>query len=395
VSAHPTEAVIDLAGLRRNLRKIQERLTRPCEVLAVVKANAYGHGAPAVARCLAEQGVGHFGVAFLEEGLALRRAGITQPILVLAGFTPEQVEPLLEHGLTPVVAHHAQLEWLAPAAARREPVPIHLKVDTGMGRLGILPAEVPAALARIQRTPGLVLAGMMSHFSEEELGDSRAADEQLALFEKALEQARGLLGGTGGSRAARAAGDPAPSDFLAHIANSAAIFNYPRAWLNMVRPGIILYGYLPPGIRWAGPQFEPILTLRTRLTSVKRVPAGTPISYGRTFTTKRESVIGVLPIGYADGFSRALSNHGAVLVRGRRAPIVGRVCMDMTMIDLTEVDGAAAGDTAVMIGRQGQDAITADEIARLTGTICYEVLCGIGPRIPRIYTGAAEDSALA
>lgn len=383
MNAHPTQAVIDLAALRRNLRKVQARLTRPCAILAVVKANAYGHGAPAVARCLAEAGVSHFGVAFLEEGLALRGAGITQPILVLAGFTSEQVEPLLAHALTPVVAHLDQIDWLTPAAARRGGAPIHLKIDTGMGRLGILPADVPAALARIQRTPGLVLAGMMSHFSEEELGDSRAADDQLALFEKALAHAR-----------PRAGFPPAPN-FLAHIANSAAIFNYPRAWLDMVRPGIILYGYLPPGIRWTGPQFEPILTLRTRLTSVKRVPPGSPISYGRTFTTARESVIGVLPIGYADGLSRALSNRGAALVRGRRAPIVGRVCMDMTMIDLTEIDGVATGDEAVLIGRGGREEITADEIARLSGTICYEVLCGIGPRVSRVYTGATETGALA
>lgn len=377
---HPTQAVIDLDRLRDNLGRIRGRIPRACEILAVVKANAYGHGAVQVAHTLRDAGASHFGVAFFDEGAELRKGGIEDPILVMGGFLREQAREILSYGLTPVISNWEQAEWLAAEAKNAEaPVEVHLKIDTGMGRLGVRPESADEIFSKLSDTPALSLNGIMSHFSEEELTDTEVASEQLARFEHAIDQARRL-------------GLPAR---LNHIANSTAILTFSRSWHEMVRPGIILYGYVPSGARWDGPAFQPILTLRTRITNLKRVPAGTPISYGRTFSTTRDSLIAVLPIGYADGYPRALSNRGQILVRGQRAPIVGRVCMDMTMADVTDIDGVALGDEAILIGRQGAETITADEIAGWLNTISYEVLCGIGRRVPRIYSGDGKDHDLA
>ncbi len=368
--SHPTQAIVDLERLRQNVAIIRERLAGRSQILAVVKANAYGHGAVPVARCLAACGVSHLGVAFVEEGIELRRTGIDLPIVVLAGFMPNQVAELLQHRLIPVLSNPQQVEWLE-AVKPHPPIPVHLKIDTGMGRLGAGPEEIGPLLARVARARGLVVDGLMSHFSEEELADAAMAQEQLRRFQAALDAAQ------------RSGIKPR----VAHMANSTAILTFEPAWFNLVRPGIILYGYLPSGVRWNGPPFRPVLRLRTEITHIKRVAAGTPISYGRTFVTRRPSTIAVLPIGYADGLSRALSNRGQVLIRGRRAPIVGRVCMDMTLVDATEIPGTAIGDESIVIGEQGDDAILGDEIARLLGTISYEVLCGIGPRVARVYHG--------
>jgi alanine racemase len=386
-SLRPTLAEVDLRALRDNLRQAR-RLAGSREVIAVVKADAYGHGAAPVARALAADGVSRFGVALVEEGRGLRDAGVRGEVIVLGGFTTDQ-------GPTSRILtvcrrspdHAAALDQAARRAGRL--VPIHLKVDTGMGRLGFPVADAVQALSRLAAFSGLRLDGLMTHFADADLADPAFAREQIARFDAVAD-------------AARRAGVPIP---LRHAANSAALMKGPRG-LGMVpathpsagplyegvRPGIMLYG-CRPGPEVGGVELRPVLALTTRVGFLKRVPPNTPISYGRTFVTRRESLIAVLPIGYADGYPRALSNRGSVLIRGRRAPVVGRVCMDLTMIDVTEVPDAAEGDDVVLIGAQREASLLAEEVAEAAGTIAYELLCGIGPRVPRRYLDDADEVA--
>ncbi|MEW6683282.1 MAG: alanine racemase [Nitrospirota bacterium] len=381
----PTVAHVDLRALRDNLRQAR-RLAGGREIIAVVKADAYGHGAVPVARALAQDGVARFGVALVEEGRALRDAGVQGEVIVLGGFTADQAPELTELGLSATVFHLDHAAALDAAARRAgRVVPIHLKIDTGMGRLGFAVAEAVRALSRLAECSGLRVEGLMTHFADADLADPAYAREQIARFDAVAD-------------AARRAGVGVP---MRHAANSAALIKGPDGLANptkhpsdgplydAVRPGIMLYG-CRPGPDVGGVELRPVLTLATRVLLLKRVPADTPISYGRTFVTRRESLIAVLPIGYADGYPRALSNRGSVLVRGRRAPVVGRVCMDLTMIDVTDVPGAAEGDDVVLIGAQRDAALPAEEVADAAGTIAYELLCGIGPRVPRRYVDFAN-----
>lgn len=384
----PTTAHIDLRALRDNVRQAR-RLAGGRDVIAVVKADAYGHGAVPVARVLAAEGVGRFGVALVEEGRALRDAGLGGEIIVLGGFTGEQAADLVDLGLSAAVSdmdHAAALDRAARRAGRV--APIHVKVDTGMGRLGFPFAEAGQSLARLTACSGLRVEGLMTHFADADLADPAYAREQMARFDAA-------------AGAARRAGAAVP---MRHAANSAALMKGPRGLAarpahptdgplyEAVRPGIMLYG-CRPGPDPGGIALRPVLALTTKISLLKRVPADTPISYGRTFVTRRESLIAVLPIGYADGYPRALSNRGVVLVRGRRAPVVGRVCMDLTMIDATDVPDATEGDDVVLIGSQGDVVLSAEEVAEAAGTIAYEILCGIGPRVPRRYLDGATGVA--
>ena len=361
----PTAALIDLEALSHNYGEVTSRIGGR-KVLAVVKAQAYGHGAVAVSRKLVELGVDMLGVALVEEGLELRSAGITTPVLVMGPVRREQAGVIVKARLTPVVFTTQMAEALAQAAAGKR-VPVHVKVDTGMGRIGLPPEDAVSFIRDVAAMPGLTVEGIMTHFADADLKDKQFASAQLDRFEHLV-------------RSLDAAGIPVP---LRHAANSAAVLEYDRALLTMVRPGLMLYGY-DPLERRGGSDLRPVLSLVTGIAYLKKVPAGVPISYGRTFVTKRESVIATVPIGYADGYSRGLSNRGEALVRGRRVPVVGRVCMDMTMLDVTEVTGVADGDEVALIGGQGQERITADDLAERTGTIAYEVLCGIGARVPRI-----------
>lgn len=380
-----TVAQVDLRALRDNLRQAR-RLAGGREIIAVVKADAYGHGAVPVARALAQDGVARFGVALVEEGRALRDAGVQGEVIVLGGFTADQAPELAELGLSATIFHLDHAAALDAAARRAgRVVPIHLKIDTGMGRLGFPVAEAVRALSRLAECSGLRVEGLMTHFADADLADPAYAREQIARFDAVAD-------------AARRAGVGVP---MRHAANSAALIKGSEGLANptrhptdgplydAVRPGIMLYG-CRPGPDVGGVEVRPVLTLATRVLLLKRVPADTPISYGRTFVTRRESLIAVLPIGYADGYPRALSNRGSVLVRGRRAPVVGRVCMDLTMIDVTDVPGAAEGDDVVLIGAQRDAALPAEEVADAAGTIAYELLCGIGPRVPRRYVDFAN-----
>jgi len=375
----PTRAEIDLAAIATNVRVACELAGPATAVMAVVKADAYGHGAAAVAGAALGAGATWLGVAVPEEAAALRAAGVQVRILVLGPIAPEQVGLVAAHDLDQCVSDPAQAEALSREAASRGRVQrIHLKVDTGMGRVGLPPRAVRPAAERIAALPAIQTVGLMTHFADADAVDPAFTHEQLARFEAV-------------SRDLRAAGIAIP---LRHAANSAALIRHPGSRLDLVRPGIMLYG-CPPCVprRPDDPALVPALRLRTAISQLADIAAGVSVSYGRTFVAACDMRIATLPIGYADGLSRLLSGRGRVLIGGRRAPILGRVCMDMTMVDVTHLPDVRVGDEAVLIGRQGDEEITADEVAGLTGTISYEVLCRIGPRVPRIYhTGDSPAS---
>jgi alanine racemase len=369
----PTYATVNLAALAHNLSRIKRYLSSGCEVMAIVKANAYGHGAVDIAQALARLGIGRFAVASLDEGIALRQAGISTSIVVLGALFEQQIFDLVAHRLTPVISDRHILPVLAKAArSHPSPYPIHLKVETGMGRLGFSPGELLSLLDNpILRSP-LQVEGMMTHLADADGADCAFTERQLGAFRAMLEQIRqhGLT---------------LP---LVHTANSAAIVRFPEAHFSLVRPGIMLYGYhtLPDSV--PAPDLKPVLSLRTTIVQLRTMPRGGTVSYNATFVAKRPTRIAVLPIGYADGYSRRLSNRGSVLIQGHRAPIVGLVCMDMIMVDVTDFAELQVGETVTLIGQQGQESIWADEVADWIGTIPYEVLCGIGSRVPRLYESA-------
>lgn len=371
----PTRAEIDLAAIAANTRVACALAGATAAVMAVVKADAYGHGAVPVARAALGAGATWLGVAVPEEGAALRAAGLQAPILVLGPIAPEQAALVVEHDLDQCVSDPGQVEALSREAESRGRIQrLHLKVDTGMGRIGLPPRAVRSAAERMAAFPAVRLVGLMTHFAEADADDPGFTREQLARFETV-------------SRDLHVAGMAIP---LRHAANSAGLIRHPDARLDLVRPGIMLYG-CPPCVtrRPADPVLSPALRLRTAVSQLADLAAGASVSYGRTFVAPCDMRIATLPIGYADGLSRLLSGRGQVLILGRRVAIVGRVCMDMTMVDVTHLRDVRVGDEAVLIGRQDGEEITADEVAGLTGTISYEVLCGVGPRVPRIYHGGS------
>jgi alanine racemase len=369
----PTYATVNLAAFAHNLSRIKRYLSPGCKVMAIVKANAYGHGAIETSQSLARQGIGQFAVASLDEGIALRQAGLSASIVVLGALFEEQVPDLIAHRLTPVVSDGRILPNLAKAVrSHQTPYPIHLKVETGMGRLGFSPEELLTVLDDPLLHSPLKVEGLMTHLADADGADSTFTERQLGSFNALLEQIR-LRGFT------------VP---LVHAANSAAIVRFPDAHFSLVRPGIMLYGYhtLPATI--PDPDLRPVLSLHTTVAQVRTIPKGCSVSYNGTFVAKRQTRIAVLPIGYADGYSRQLSHRGSVLIQGRRVPIVGLVCMDMIMVDATDLAPVTVGETVTLIGQQGKESIWADEVADWIGTIPYEVLCGIGSRVPRIYESA-------
>jgi alanine racemase len=366
----PTFAWIDLDALEHNFRVLRKRVGADIGILAVVKADAYGHGAAPVAATLERLGADGFGVAFAEEGIRLREGGITKPVLILGGVYHGEALKAHQYSLTPVIISLERgLDLAREARELGLRFAVHVKVDTGMTRIGIPVGEAKDAVVRLSREPELRIDGIISHFAT--VSPDLGADywEQLAQFRRLLDELK-------------AAGIDPP---LKHMANTAGVLGAPKPPFNMVRPGIMLYGCYP------GHGFENVLDLRpvfklaTEIFHLRRVPAGTAVSYGGTFVTPRESVIATLPLGYADGLPRALSNRGCALVRGRRAPIVGVVCMDMCMIDVTDVPDARIGDEAVFIGAQEGERIRVEEVAELCGTIPYEIFCNVNHRVGRIY----------
>jgi alanine racemase len=368
-----TVAEIDLAALRYNTRQVRSLLGDGTEILAIVKADAYGHGAVPIGRHLEAEGIGCFGVATLEEGSALRESGLSSPILILAGVFPEDLASAVGKKLTPVIQDLDAARAVDEAAQRLgRRIPIHLKIDTGMSRLGIPWREWEAALKSLQRLGHLEVEGLISHFSNAESdrpSDRDFTEEQILRFRTCLEQSR------------KAGLEPR----YIHMANSAAISLWERSRFNLVRPGLMLYGIHPSATARQKISLHPVLQWKTRILSLRRVPAGDPVSYGRTYVCRRDSHIATLAVGYADGYGRRLSNRGEVLVRGKRARITGIVCMDLTMVDVTDVPGVETGDEVVLLGRQESEEITVCEMADWMETISYEVLCGIGKRVHRVY----------
>lgn len=340
----------------------------------MVKADAYGHGAVHVAQALLRMGVTRFGVATLAEGMTLRKARLSSPILVMGGMQPEDYRAAVAHRLTPVVHDRPQLAALAHCLRRRaHPYPIHLKVDTGMGRLGLSVDDVIAVLGESDWRRRLQVEGLMTHLADADSADPTYTDRQLDRFRSLIETVK-----TMGLRIP-----------LIHAANSAAVLRHPASHLSAVRPGLMLYGYHTLTAGTPPPDLKPVLALTTKVVQVRQVAKGDSVSYNRTYVASRPSRIAVLAVGYADGYSRLLSNRGAVLLEGRRAPIVGRVCMDLTMVDVTDIPAVRPGSEAVLIGQQGGLRITADDLAVQVGTIPYEILCAIGPRVPRLYLPAS------
>lgn len=374
----PTRAEVDYDALRHNYEAVRALAPR-VDVLAVVKANAYGHGAVEVARTLESAGVRFLGVALVEEGLELRNAGVQAPILVLGGSYTGGYDLMVEHDLIPTVFRPEHLSELSAAAksAGRDVI-AHLKIDTGMGRIGVLMDLLAAFLDHAKTFTNVRLDGLLSHFANADLADQAVTKEQVRHFRSALKLMR----------------ERGYEPSFRHLSNSAGVLDLAEVRdgveLNLVRPGLMLYGVVPAGWLKDRVPLKPVLAWKTGVTHLKSVPAGTAISYGGTFITKRPSVIATLPIGYADGYDRAYSSRAKVLIRGKRAPIAGRVCMDMCMIDVTDIAGVQVGDEVVLMGRQSGEEIPVDELAALSDTIPYEILCGVGARVPRVSASAKD-----
>ncbi|MBI5235215.1 MAG: alanine racemase [Deltaproteobacteria bacterium] len=372
METRPTVALIDLGALKFNYARVREALAADIAVMAIVKANAYGHGDIEAGRALESVGCAMFGVAVVEEGIRLRQAGIKSDIVILGGIYRGQIQEVFDYSLTPVVFDIGMATALdGYAKGRGERKKVHLKIDTGMGRLGILPGEMSGFLDGYVGLTNLDTQAILSHFAQAESEDGSFTDTQLKLF----------IGST--DRMKRAGITPEFMD----MANSAAAIGNAPARFNLVRPGIMLYGAYPAPRFRKIVDLKPVMSIKTRILHLKTVSAGTPISYGGRFVAKRESLIATLPIGYADGLPRRLSNVGEALIRGHRAPMIGAVCMDITMCDVTDIPGAQHGDEAVILGAQGTERITVEEIAEKAGTISYEIFCNISSRVPRVYAG--------
>lgn len=366
----PTRAEIDLDALRYNFRNIKDKAGNQ-KVLAVVKANAYGHGAVEVSKELECLGADMFGVAILQEGIELRNAGINKQILLLNGIFPGEADDVLKYDLTPVVYAENTVQELSLAAKRvGKTVQVHVKIDTGMKRLGIPVSEIEGFFERVRLIENVKVEGILSHFATADSKDRGFMDEQSRAFSEAVDKIRSM----GFS-----------PDYI-HIANSAAIIsNLLPDCLNMVRPGITMYGSYPSIWFREKIDLKPVMTFKSGIIQIKKVEKGESVSYARKFMADRDTLIGVVPAGYADGYPRHLSNIGEVIVRGSKARIAGLVCMDLIMIDVTDIPGVVEGDEVVLWGRQGEAEVSADELARKIGTISYELFCRVSGRVPRVY----------
>ncbi|MGE4545225.1 MAG: alanine racemase [Pedobacter sp.] len=368
----PTRVEIDLEALKHNFHQAQQLAGPGQGILAVVKADAYGHGAAHVATALQTAGVQMFGVAIVEEGVALREAGVVCPILVLGGLYPGQEKELLHFGLVPTIFDMDVARRLNSAALSAKVVlPFHLKLDTGMSRVGFCPEDLPGALKELASLSGLRMDGVFSHLAMADEPEDSINQQQVATFRSCLALVR-------------QAGF-APRHI--HLSNSAALLTREVPECNLSRPGILLYGGLPSPAFAGRFDLRPVMSFRTRVAQVRRVPEGTGVSYGHRFVAKRPTDLAVIPVGYADGYSRHLSNVGEVLVRGQRARVAGTVCMDWTMIDVTDIPGVRVGDEVTLLGCDNGQCISADEWAQRIGTISYEVFCQFSKRVPRVNRG--------
>ncbi len=369
---YQTHARIHLDNIRFNIEGIREAIGPDRKILVAVKANAYGHGAVAVSRLAERIGVDWLGVATVPEGLQLRGAGIRLPILKLSPAFPEEMAAAVEGDMTLVVCERANVDALeAICCDAQHRADVHLKVDTGMGRIGVSPAEAPALAVHIERAcPHLLLKGIFTHLPVSDAADPAYTRSQIERFRAVVDAIQTAVG----RRVS-----------LVHCANSGAVLGHAPAWLDMVRPGIMIYGFRPDPGTPATILLKPGLSFLTRVSFLKKVTAGTSIGYGRTWFAPRDTWIATIPAGYADGFNRLFSNRGRVLINGRAYPVVGRVCMDQSMVDLGPETDVGVGDEVVLIGRSGAEEITCEEWAGALGTITYEVTCQINARVERVY----------
>jgi len=371
-----TRAEIDLQAFRHNFQNLRNYLDSQTKIMAVVKADAYGHGAVPCARVAVASGADYLGAGVIEEGIEFRESGIVDtPILILGGIFLDEVEDLVRHDLATILCTLPLAQALSKEATKqKKTVSVHIKVDTGMNRLGVSPENLLALLDQIRDLPNLKIEGVSTHFSS-------ADDEDLSITQAQLEKFQTAL--------AILQKEHVP---IVHCANTSALFKFPESRFNMVRPGLILYGTLPsPSLQTVLDQeknlapFQPVMQWKSQIILVKAIAKGQPVSYSGSFTTQRDSLIATLPIGYADGLHRNLSNKMEVLIRGKRVPQIGNICMDMTLVDVTGIEDVQAGDEVVLFGKQEDQMISVEEMAAKGETIPYEILCNVGKRVPRVY----------
>lgn len=365
-----TRVEIDLDAIAYNIQLIRKRVGMKVRIMAVVKADGYGHGSVEVAKVALENGADYLAVAIPEEGVELRRAGIEAPILVFSLTPAGESKNIVAYNLTQAVCTKELAEALSARAQELNKVAkVHIKVDTGMGRIGIFPEDVVDFVTEVSKLKGIELEGIFTHFPDADGKDKSFTELQIGKFQQIIAELENI-------------GIKIP---IKHAANSAGILDFPSSLFNLVRPGITIYGLAPSKEIIHTMNLKPAMTFKTAVAYLKTVPLGSPISYGRTFITQKESRIATLAVGYADGYNRLLSNKGEVIIRGKRAPVVGRVSMDMTMVDVSHIPEVQIDDEVVLFGKQGGDEISIDEIAYKCNTISYEIVVSIGKRVPRIY----------
>ncbi len=362
---------VDLARIADNIQKIKDKVGPDVKVLAVVKTDGYGHGAVATAHVLSEIGVYAFAVATIDEARELRTSGIRNPILILGYVFPNDLQDVIDYNVTSTVFSYDSAKMIADYAKKRgKTAKIHIKLDTGMGRIGFIPSEeAKEEIKKIFELPNIEVEGVFTHFATADEADKSGATAQAKLFEDFVDS----IEADGYHFAIR------------HICNSAGVLEFDNNYDNMVRAGIITYGLYPSDYVDKSLGLMPALELVSHVAYVKEVGPNFTVSYGSTYVTDKNTKIATIPVGYGDGYPRALSSKGRVLINGCYAPIIGRVCMDQFMVDVTDVPDIAQGDEVVLIGEQGDNAITVDEVAQLADTINYEIICGINKRVPRIY----------
>ena len=366
----PITATINLSSLAHNVTEIRRSVHPTCEILAIVKANAYGHGYATIAQALLDLGIQRFGVATVQEGSALRNQGITHPILVMGSLIPSQLPELLHYQLTPVLTNEELTYQLAELVEpHHAPYPVHIKIDTGMRRLGFSPDFVLTFLGTKPFEHTLQIEGLMTHLADADNLDQEFTNNQLEQFQCVTNQLR----------------QAGHTHFIMHAANSAGIMYYPSSHFDMVRPGLMLYGCTTRKTLHTDVSLHSVMKVSTYVGHVRSVDQGEVLGYGGSYRTTRPSKIAIVPVGYAHGYSRNLSNRGIVLIQGQRVPIVGKICMDMMLIDVTDRPQVSLGEEVVLLGQQGKEEISAEEMADWLGTIPYEVLCSLGTRAHHIY----------
>jgi len=366
----PTFAEVDIEAIRHNLEIVSHIVKGGTKILGVVKADAYGHGMEEVSKAIMDY-VDYFGVASIDEAAVLRRIGIKKPVLVIGAILPEEIEGVLKFNIIQTVSDMEIPERLSRLAlAKNKKVKVHVKIDTGMGRLGFWHEEAVVFIKKIARLKNIIIDGIFTHFPDAE-ADKVFTYSQIRNFKYLIE----VLWEN--------------NIFIPvkHTANSMALIDFKDSHMNMVRPGLMMYGIYPKASLMKNILLKPALSLKTKITHMKLIPKGRSISYGMTYVTKRPTRIATIPVGYGDGYSRRFSNKSHVLINGVLCPVTGRVCMDMCMVDVSNVPDVKTGDDVILIGSQGDKIIRAEELARIIGTIPYEVLCNIGRRVPRIYKG--------